>query len=168
MTGTQCAVAQLQTLIIDLPELLFIFLRAQCDIDQVDGDYIGKRRFLIFDYCGNFEFFREKPNGFEGRETKSLSENIFCKKIRLAAAMQESAFVDDKYQTWRSRIVDECHEQIMALNTSLVSVKLNLKYVEYFKDKKVLTVINESEKADLEYYIAPLVYNPEQDEYAIC
>ena len=80
--------------------------------------------------------------------------------------MQESAFVDDKYQTWRSRIVDECHEQIMALNTSLVSVKLNLKYVEYFKDKKVLTVINESEKADLEYYIAPLVYNPEQDEYA--
>ena len=135
-------------------------------IDQVDGGYIGKRRFLIFDYCGNFEFFREKPNGFEGRETKSLSENIFCKKIRLAAVMQESAFVDDKYQTWRDQIIDECHEQIIALNTSLVSVKLNLKYVEYFKDKKVLTVINESEKGDLEYYIAPLVYNPEQDEYA--
>ena len=28
-------------------------------VDAIDGDYTGKRRFLIFDYCGNFEFFRQ-------------------------------------------------------------------------------------------------------------
>ena len=26
--------------------------------DQIDGEYTDKKRFLIFDYCGNFEYFR--------------------------------------------------------------------------------------------------------------
>lgn len=28
--------------------------------DQIDGEYTDKRRFMIFDYCGNFEFFRQR------------------------------------------------------------------------------------------------------------
>lgn len=50
-------------------------------IDQIDGEYTGKKRFLIFDYCRNFEFFRTNPNGFEGKETRTLAENIFGKQI---------------------------------------------------------------------------------------
>ena len=47
--------------------------------DQIDGEYTGKKRFLIFDYCLNFDFFRMKPNGYEAKETKTLVENIFGK-----------------------------------------------------------------------------------------
>lgn len=46
-------------------------------IDRVDGEYTDKRRFLIFDYCGNFEFFRAHTEGFTANETRSLSESIF-------------------------------------------------------------------------------------------
>ena len=41
--------------------------------DQIDGEYTDKRRFLILDYCGNFEYFREYKEGYETREAKSLS-----------------------------------------------------------------------------------------------
>ena len=34
-------------------------------IDQIDGEYTDKRRFLIFDYCGNFEFFREYKEPYQ-------------------------------------------------------------------------------------------------------
>ena len=61
-------------------------------IDQIDGEYTDKRRFLIFDYCSNFEFFRQHKEGYEARETKTLSENIFGKQIKIAMALQESAF----------------------------------------------------------------------------
>ena len=57
-------------------------------IDQIDGEYTDKRRFLIFDYCGNFEFFREHKEGYETKETKSLSESIFGKQIRIAMSLQ--------------------------------------------------------------------------------
>ena len=45
-------------------------------VDLIDGEYTGKRRFLIFDYCNNFEFFGTKPNGYEGTNTKTLQQNI--------------------------------------------------------------------------------------------
>ena len=57
--------------------------------DQIDGEYMDKKRFLIFDYCGNFEFFRTNVNGFQTKEVKSLTENIFIKQLNIAILMQE-------------------------------------------------------------------------------
>ena len=135
-------------------------------IDQVDGSYEGKRRFLIFDYCGNFEYFRTKPNGFEGKETKSLSENIFGKKIRLIAALQEAAFAEDEYQNWRSQMVGECRGQVENLNMDLVSVRLKRQYVEKYKKQEAYTFISEGDKGELITHIAPIVFLDDSDEYA--
>ena len=135
-------------------------------VDCINGEYVGKQYFMIFDYCGNFEYFRQKPNGFEGRDTKSLTENIFGKKIRLAVAMQESSFADDCYQEWRKEIVAECNEQVKELNTELVSVKLKREYVERFRKIGNYTYISEGAKSELITHIAPLVHVDELDEYA--
>lgn len=135
-------------------------------VDQIDGAYSGKRRFLIFDYCGNFEYFRTKPNGFEGREVKSLTENIFGKKIRLSVALQDAAFSEDDYRSWRSTMIKECHEQICELNEDIISVKLKREYVEKYKQKNSLDYISEGDKGELITHIAPLVYMKETDEYA--
>ena len=135
-------------------------------IDCINGEYTGKKYFMIFDYCGNFEYFRQKTNGFEGSDTKSLSENIFGKKIRLAVAMQESAFVDDSYQNWRNQLVDECNEQVCMLNTELVSVRLKREFVERYSKIENFTYISEGAKGELITHIAPLVFMNESDEYA--
>ena len=135
-------------------------------IDQVDGSYEGKRRFLIFDYCGNFEYFRTKPNGFEGKETKSLSENIFGKKIRLIAALQEAAFAEDEYQSWRSQMAGECRGQVENLNMDLVSVRLKRQYVEKYKKQEAYTFISEGDKGELITHIAPIVFLDDSDEFA--
>jgi type I restriction enzyme R subunit len=97
-------------------------------IDQIDGEYTDKRRFLIFDYCGNFEFFRTHKEGYQSRETKTLSENIFGKQIRLAAALQEPQFAGEDYQTFRKELVTTCHVQVAALNMDLLSVRLQRQY----------------------------------------
>ena len=134
--------------------------------DQIDGEYTGKRRFLIFDYCGNFEYFRTKPNGYEGKETKSLTENIFGKKIRLCTALQEGAFADDSYQTWRNQMAAECQGQIRMLSENVISVRLKRQYVEKYKKDNALSYINDGNKGELITHIAPLVFLDEQDEYA--
>ncbi len=135
-------------------------------VDSMNGEYIGKKYFMIFDYCGNFEYFRQKPNGFESRDTKTLSENIFGKKIRLAVAMQESTFVEDKYQEWRQQLVTECNTQVQALNLELISVKLKREYVERYRKIENFTFISEGAKGELISYIAPLVCVEDSDEYA--
>lgn len=134
--------------------------------DEVDGEYTDKRRFMIFDYCGNFEYFRTHKEGYEARETKSLSENIFGKRIRLAVALQESAFSEYSYQTWRQSLVSECHGQVCALNDELVSVRLRKQYVEKYKEIQVFSYISEGDKGELIAQLAPIVTMEDTDECA--
>ena len=135
-------------------------------VDQIDGSYTDKRRFLIFDYCGNFEYFREHKEGYEARETKTLSENIFGKQIKIAMALQESAFIGENYQAWRNELVDICHRQVTELNQELISVKLRMQYVEKYKKKEAFLSLSEGDKGDLLTQIAPLVHSDDSDEFA--
>jgi len=135
-------------------------------MDQIDGAYIDKRRFLIFDYCGNFEYFRQHKEGYAGKETKTLSENIFGKQIRLAMALQESSFAEETYRAWREELVDGCHKQVLALNTQLISVKMRMQFVEKYKQREAFLVLNEGDKGELLAQIAPLVRLQDTDEFA--
>lgn len=135
-------------------------------IDSKDGAYTGKRRFYIFDYLGNFEFFREHKQGIEAKETQSLSEAIFAKRIRLIHHFQESAFADSEFQTWRDNLIDIVLKQIQALNSELIAVKLHLRAVEHFKKRESFTCLSEQDKHDLITELAPLVYMDDEDDYA--
>ena len=135
--------------------------------DEIDGEYTGKKRFLIFDYCGNFEFFRTKPNGFEGREVKSLSENIYCKEISLIVALQDGNYAEVEYSGMREEHVKRCFERVMALNKELVSVRLRKRYVEKYSVEKAFENISDSDKAELIRNIAPIIYYDDKDEYAL-
>jgi type I restriction enzyme, R subunit len=135
-------------------------------VDQIDGEYTSKRRFLIFDYCGNFEYFRAHKEGFESRETKTLSENIFGKQIRIAVALQESAFAEDDYQGWRAELVETCYSQVLALNTDLIAVRLRMQSVEKFKKPGAFNYISEGDKGELMQQIAPIVHLDDNDEFA--
>lgn len=135
-------------------------------IDQIDGEYTDKRRFLIFDYCGNFEYFREHKEGYESQETKTLSESIFGKQIRLAMTLQGSAFAQERYQAWRSEIVDVCRKQVLELNPELIAVKLKLQYVEKYKKRESFLSLGEGDKGELLTHMAPLVRLNDPDEFA--
>lgn len=135
-------------------------------MDSLDGAYTDKRRFYIFDYCQNFEFFRTNANGIEGRETQTLSEAIFAKQVRLIALLQETSFGDGKHDALQKELAQILCNQVAELNSELVSVRLQLDAVEKFKVLAAFEKISEQDKHDLIHRLAPLVYNEEQDEYA--
>lgn len=130
------------------------------------GPGLDKECFYIFDYLGNFEFFRQKPQGIASRDAESITEAIFCKKIRLISHLQHAAFSEESYQTWRNDLVDGVVAQIQALNLELVAVKLQMQYIEIYKKKAALICLNDNDKHNLIEYLAPLVYMDDTDEYA--
>lgn len=134
--------------------------------DQIDGEYTDKKRFLIFDYCGNFEYFRAHKEGYETKEAKSLTENIFGKQVKLAVMLQESTYAEDEYQEWRSELVGTCYAQVLELNTELIAVKLRMQSVEKFKRPGSFDFISEGDKGELLQQIAPIVRLDDTDEYA--
>ena len=166
---------------IDVPEILnlvfFKKVRSYAKFCQMIGrgtrlckDLLGpgmdKEKFLIFDYCGNFEYFREHIEGFVSKETKSLSENIFGKQIRLISLPQEACYAEGTYEEWRKELISGCHNQLVELDPKLISVKLKLQYVEKFKQETDFDVISEGDKGELLQHIAPLVHLNDEDELA--
>ncbi len=130
------------------------------------GEGKDKKFFIIFDYLGNFEFFRENKEGFEGNDSKSLSELIFLKRVSLIYNLQDSTFADEGYQDLRKTLIDTVVGQILALNIELISVRLQLKYIEKYKIKEAFVYISELDKHDLTTYLAPIVFMDDKDEHA--
>lgn len=130
------------------------------------GEGDDKTRFVIFDYLGNFEFFRQHKEGLQGNEAQSLSEAIFAKRVRLIHHMQQSVFIDESYQVIRTDLVETVIQQIRALNLDLVSVRLQLQYIEKYKMPDVYEYLTDLDKGNLIKYLAPLVYMDDTDEYA--
>lgn len=110
------------------------------------------------DYCYGTDY--------EESDTKTLSENIFGKRIRLIAALQKSIFGGEEYRNWRQNMADTCHDQIMALNDDLISVRLKRQYVEKFRNMETFQNFGEGDKRELIKEIAPLVSMDDTDEAA--
>ena len=135
-------------------------------IDGQNGEYRGKKYFYIFDYCGNFAFFREKQNGIQGHEVRTLTQSIFEKQLDLIQVLQTLDYADDAHQTLRQGFVDTILSQITALNTEKPTVRLKLKYIEKFKEPEIFVTLSEQDKSELKKHFGSLVYNAEPDEYA--
>ena len=135
-------------------------------VDEIEGRYTDKKRFLIFDYCGNFAYFRENENGYEGQEVKSLSELIFSKRIALIMALQDANYMAEELQKWRQELVKICCGQIQNLNRELIAVRHELQYVERYRREEAFTALGEGDKADILEHLAPLVEMEDKDEAA--
>ena len=91
----------------------------------------------FFDYCGNFEFFREQKNDADEKPVASLSERIFSRKTELVHALQSSEFTsDENLMAWRDELVNDIHGQVASLDESKVSVRLRREYVEKYRNIK--------------------------------
>ncbi|PKM77185.1 MAG: DEAD/DEAH box helicase [Firmicutes bacterium HGW-Firmicutes-15] len=166
---------------IDVPEIVnlvfFKRIRSKTKFWQMIGrgtrlceDLFGpdqdKEHFYIFDYLGNFEFFRANAKGIEGNETKTLTENIFAKRVRLIYNLQGVVFTDEDYQALRSELVDIVYSQIIVFNTELVAVRLRREFVEKYKIKDSFVALSEGDVGKLVRNLALLVFMDEADEYA--
>jgi type I restriction enzyme R subunit len=130
------------------------------------GEGRDKTHFVIFDYLGNFEFFRQHKEGLAGGETPSLTEAVFSKRVRIIHHLQHARFTDEPYQKWRAELVGTVFHQIRQLNPELVSVRMKLQYIEKYKNADAFVSLSDRDKHDLVEHLAPLVYTDDTDEFA--
>ena len=131
------------------------------------GEGLDKERFLIFDFCNNFEFFRVNKNGSENGIQASLSEKIYNTKAMICRELQSSEYsADEEYSKYRSDLVSEMMGSVMELNDSSFRVKAHYRYVEMFRNIKTWNNLETVEISDIKEHIAPLVKPPRDNELA--
>lgn len=166
---------------IDIPEVVnlvfFKKVRSKAKFWQMIGrgtrlceDLFGggqdKEFFYIFDFCGNFEFFRVNPNGTEAEQAESLTERLFKLKIDLVQELQYIDYQTDEYKSFRSGLVDEVIASINALNREHFAVKQALKHVDKYTSPSVWTKLGSIDVQLIKEHIAPLIQSNDDDELA--
>jgi type I restriction enzyme R subunit len=123
-----------------------------------------KKEFVIFDFCENFEFFNNKPKGFESSSSKSLSRRLFEIRLRLSFVLQNSD--DSQLKTYGEEILLDLIKQTQALNTDSFIVRQHWKTVEKYKDPNAWNALSDLDVKELFDRIAPLMSETNQDEMA--
>ncbi len=137
-------------------------------VDPIDGrTHENKERFFIFDWCRNFEFFRENSKPVEGKLAVTVAERVFSRQAELAAALQESAFAGEEYQSWRARLVETMRGQVVALNDEIFTVRAHRREVEKYRRVESYMLLSSVALSELKNPISMLVVNNEPDLYAL-
>ena len=138
-------------------------------VDFIDGSYTDKKRFFVFDYCNNFPFFKENPNGVKAADIVSRSEEIYQKQIDIAKALQHGDYAADRYQVWRKSLIETCHGQVMELQGLMearTDIRLERRYINKYADTGQFEILDETKRKELAEHIAPIVVSHDEDEYA--
>ena len=125
----------------------------------LDGE--DKQKFYIFDFCGNFEFFRMN----KGRPTANmlaLQGAIFHLKAQIISKLQDLAFQTKDLIPFRQNLVADLVRSVQALNRENFAVKQHLKYVELYSDPKSYDNLSYEDTLIIKHELAPLIL-PEED-----
>ncbi|MBR2288377.1 MAG: DEAD/DEAH box helicase family protein [Clostridia bacterium] len=126
----------------------------------IDGQ--DKSRFYIFDFCGNFEFFRMN----KGKPTANmiaLSGALFSLKAQIAFKLQDIAYQTEELIAFRKTLVQDMLEKVRALNRENFAVRQHMKYVEQFSDPDRYLTLTYEDTLDMARELAPLV-QPDVDD----
>ncbi|BCB02138.1 DEAD/DEAH box helicase [Bacillus sp. KH172YL63] len=166
---------------VDIPEVVnlvfFKKVRSKSKFWQMIGrgtrlcpDLLGigqdKTHFLIFDYCGNFEFFRENPKGIEGKATESLTEKLFNSKVEIIKELQSMEYQTEDYISHRNEIINDVFADIHALDDENFRVRQNLQHVHKFKNKANWNSLTVMKVNEIKEYISPIIVPFNDDEFA--
>lgn len=121
-----------------------------------------KEKFYIFDFCGNFEFFRMNK-GHETPNRITLQGSIFHMKAEIAYKLQDIAYQTEALVAFRKTLVQDMVQKVKEMNRENFAVRQHLRYVEKFSDEANFQTLSYEDTLTMREELAPLI-QPDQDE----
>ena len=126
----------------------------------IDG--ADKEKFYIFDFCGNFEFFR-MSKGKPTANLIALSGAIFRLKAQIAFKLQDLAYQTPELIAFRKSLVEDMVKKVRELNRDNFAVKQHLKYVELYSSSDNYNALSYEDTLLIGQELAPLI-EPDADD----
>ena len=126
----------------------------------IDGK--DKDKFYIFDFSGNFEFFR-MSKGNANASARSLQGALFSLKAQMAFKLQDAVYKTDELSAFRQTLVDDMVRKVSELNQDNFAVKQHLKFVELYTSPNRYQSLSYEDTLMMQQELAPLLL-PEPDD----
>ena len=126
----------------------------------LDGE--DKKKFYIFDFCGNFEFFRMN-NGRATANMIAVQGAIFNLKFEISYKLQDIEYQVDRLIAYRKALVQQMSEQVKELPRDNFTVRQHLKYVDLYSVQANYQALTYEDTLIVREEVAPLIL-PDGDE----
>ena len=121
-----------------------------------------KDKFYIFDFCGNFEFFRMN-NGKPTANQVALQSAIFNLKFQIAYKLQDIDYQTKELIEFRQSLVENMVGKVRELNKDNFAVRQHLRYVEKYASPENYNALTYENTLQVAEELAPLII-PDDDQ----
>ena len=126
----------------------------------IDGE--DKQKFYIFDFCGNFEFFRLNKGKATGN-MMALQGAIFNLQFEISYKLQDIQYQAERLIAYRNALVKHMSEKVQELPRNNFAVRQHLKYIDHYSDEVNYQTITYEDTLKVKEEVAPLIL-PENDD----
>ena len=130
----------------------------------LDGN--DKQKFYIFDFCGNFEFFRMNK-GKPTANMNALQGAIFKLKAQIVFKLQDLAYQTTDLIAFRKSLVDDMVRKVSELNRENFAVRQHIKYVDKYSNPDNYQALTYEDTLIIERELVPLIIPDEDDAKAL-
>lgn len=114
-----------------------------------------KDDFRIFDFCYNFDFFHENPNGIEAGGSEPLGVRLFRARVQLLRQLQQVPDLDPESKVVVN-LTEGLYSEVAAMNLDNFIVRMKRETVERFKDRRAWDHLSDEDQHQLEADVAKL------------
>lgn len=126
----------------------------------IDGE--DKSKFYIFDFCGNFEFFR-MSKGKPSANIIALQGAIFNLQFEITYKLQDLEYQEARLIAYRNALVELLTEKVQELPRENFAVRQHLKYVDLYSVEDNYQTLTYEDTLIVREELAPLIL-PNDDE----
>ncbi|MEN3122413.1 MULTISPECIES: DEAD/DEAH box helicase family protein [Janibacter] len=119
-----------------------------------------KQDFLVFDFCGNLEFFSQDLPGSEGSLQKSLTQRLFEGRVALITALGRTK----GDASLRASAADLLHRAVAGMNLDNFLVRPHREWVERYGERAAWDSVSIEEANDLVEHLAGLPSGVRDDD----
>ena len=135
-----------------------------CEHLMDDGK--DKTQFYIFDFCGNFEFFRMNK-GKEAKAQLPLQGALFNLEFQLAYKLQDIEYQESNLISYREYLVNRMTGKVQQLHRDNFAVRQHLKYVDEYANEVNYKNLTYEDCLQVRDEIAPLILPDSDDANAL-
>jgi type I restriction enzyme R subunit len=121
---------------------------------DVFGPDQPKEHFLIFDVCGNFEFFDVHKKGKDSSPAKPVTQQIFEARLQLSRLLAETGETENIELA--HSYLGMLHKSVEMLDRDRFQVNMHLKYVEEFSERKRWNNLSADDVHQIEEHLSAL------------
>ncbi len=130
----------------------------------LDGE--DKQKFYIFDFCGNFEFFRMN----KGKATENmiaLQGAVFNLQFEISYKLQDINYQIERLIAYRKELVKHMSEKVQELPRDIFAVRQHIKYVDLYSTESNYQTLTYEDTLIVRDEIAPLILPDGDDAKAV-